>query len=88
MQSGERMGVAFKLASSTRVDCVPPVMLDNKQATRYRLDLTESQLLYLHELMSVDDAEHAEHMSSAHFSELVDMLCYHKQSIDGPPDKG
>lgn len=77
---------ASELAGNNRVDCVPPIMIDQAQTVRYRLDLTEGQLKYLYDLVSVDEGENAENLSSKHFEELVGMLVYHKQGIDGPSE--
>jgi hypothetical protein len=69
-----------------RVDSVPPVLLTEQVSVRYRLDVTEAQLNYLHDLVSVDEGDHAEDLSSTEFDELVGLLVYHHSGIHGPSD--
>lgn len=76
----------FRATDAPRIDCVPPVMFTEKVGVRYRLELTEAQLGYVYDLMSVDEGEHADELSSREYDELVAQVCYHHSSIHGPGD--
>lgn len=65
---------------------VPESMFTERPLRRYRLDVTESQLNYLHALAEVDEGENAEELSSREYDELIGALCYHHSGIHGPDD--
>ncbi len=81
-----RLDGVFEDGGGSRIDCVPHVMFTEKVNVRYRLDLTEQQLNYLHALVvDIDEGDNAE-MPNGQYDELVGQLSYHHAGIHGPDD--
>lgn len=66
-----------------RIDDVPN-LLKQRANVLYRVELTENQVDYLHDLLSVDAGDGAEGLSSTEFDDLIALFQYHHSGIHGP----
>lgn len=80
---GERPMLGGFAIEGPRIDVAPDLFRVRDARVLYRLDVTETQLLYLYALVEVDEGEHA-NMPDKELDVLSDILAYHKGGIDGP----